>query len=311
MPEVSCVGILVADVIGRTIDSLPERGKLMRVEQMELHYGGCAAHTGGALARLGVETALIGKVGDDGFGDFMVRAMDKEGIDTTGIVRSQTASTSATMVMVDSGGERSFIHYLGANAEFALEDVNTALVKESRLLHVGGTFLMPAFDGQGTVSILRQAREAGAITSLDTAWDFSGRWLSVLDPCLEHLDYFVPSMDEARMVSGQHSPRDVAGFLIDHGVGTVALKMGEDGCYVRNRLDELTVPAYPVSPVDATGAGDAFAAGFLTGVVRNWDLETTARFACAVGAMSVAAIGATTGIRSLDQTLDFMRSFHV
>src|SRR5262249_30295958 len=103
-------------------------------------------------------------------------------------------------------------------------------------------------------------------------------------------------------------PEAIAQALLDGGARTVVLKMGESGCYVRTADAAFTVPAYRVDAVDALGAGDAFAAGFLAGLARGWDLEETARFACAVGAMCVTALGATTGVGSMEETLSFQRS---
>jgi sugar/nucleoside kinase (ribokinase family) len=91
-------------------------------------------------------------------------------------------------------------------------------------------------------------------------------------------------------------------------VGTVVLKLGEIGCYLRSRERAFALPALPVRAVDALGAGDAFAAGYITGLIHGWDLERTARFATAVGATCVTALGATTGVRSLAETLDFLRT---
>ena len=306
MPDIVCVGILVADVVGKPVDSLPGRGKLQLVDQMELHTGGCAANTGVALAKIGVSTGLIGMVGADGFGDYIVRAMERHGLDTTGIARSDRVNTSATMVMVHGDGERSFLHYFGANAELSLADINFDLIRNARIVHVGGSLLMPALDGQPTADLLRQARAAGVTTSLDTAWDSRGRWMELIGPCLEHLDYFVPSIEEARMLTGRHEPEDVAADIVERGVGTVALKMGAEGCYIRSGQSRLRIPVFSVEVIDALGAGDAFAAGFLTGVLQGWDLEKTGRFATAVGALSVTALGATTGIRPLEETLRFM-----
>ncbi|HET6382940.1 MAG TPA: carbohydrate kinase family protein [Armatimonadota bacterium] len=308
MPDVVCVGILVADVVGKPIDRLPDRGKLQLAAQMEMHSGGCAANTAVALAKIGVSTGIVGMVGHDGFGDFLIGAMERHGLDAAGVARSDRANTSATMVLVHSDGERSFIHYLGANAEFRLADVNFDLVSRARLVHVGGALLMPAFDGDPTAELLRRARSAGVITSMDTAWDSQGRWMSLIGPCLEHLDYFIPSIEEARMLTGLHRPERVAAALMNRGVRTVVLKMGADGCYLRSSDFELLLPAFPVKAIDALGAGDAFAAGFLTGVVNGWDLRETGRFANAVGALSVMSLGATTGIRALDETLSFMES---
>jgi sugar/nucleoside kinase (ribokinase family) len=308
MIDVTCLGILVADVVGKPVDKWPGRGKLELVDRMELHTGGCAMSTGIALSKIGLNVAVIGKVGTDGFGDFLVSELVRHGIDPSGIARDGSAATSATMVMVHGDGERSFIHYLGANAELTEDDVSFDVVGRSRILHVAGSFLMPKFDGEPTARVLKRAREMGVTTSLDTAWDSRGRWMSLIAPCLPYIDYAVPSIEEARMVTGKHDPRDVAQVLLDHGVKTVALKMGSDGCYIRNSDVELRLPIYKVEAVDAVGAGDCFAAGFLTGVVKGWDLEQTGRFANAVGACCVTALGATTGVKSLEETLEFMRA---
>jgi sugar/nucleoside kinase (ribokinase family) len=211
------------------------------------------------------------------------------------------------MVMVHTDGERSFIHYIGANAMLREEDVDLNVVKNTKILHVAGSFLMPGFDGQPTANILKKAKEMGVTTSLDTAWDSRGNWMKLLEPCLEYIDYAVPSIEEARMVTGKHEPADVAKVLMDKGVKTVALKMGDQGCYIKNGQDELSIPIYKVDSVDANGAGDSFAAGFLAGLVNGWDLERTGKFANATGAFCVTALGATTGIRDKETIEEFIR----
>jgi sugar/nucleoside kinase (ribokinase family) len=308
MAEVTCLGILVADLVGKPVDEYPSRGKLVLVDQLELHSGGCASSTGVALSKIGISAAMIGKVGSDGLGDFMIGVLAKNGIDARGVVRDPKVGTSGTMVMVHSDGERSFIHYLGANAALTENDVDFDLLDGTKILHVAGSFLMPGIDGEPTARVLKRAQEIGIITTLDTAWDSKGRWMSLLAPCLPYLDYAVPSIEEARMCTGKHDPADVAKVLRDHGVKTVALKMGEEGCYIRSADAEIRIPRYQVKAIDALGAGDCFSAGFLTGVLKGWDLEQTGRFANAVGALCVMALGATTGVKSLDETLAFMAS---
>src|SRR5579872_6393102 len=113
MTEIACLGILVADLLGRPIDSLPPRGRLGLVENMTLHIGGCASNTAIDLARLGVHTAVLGKVGTDGLGDFVVATLARDGLDTRAVVRDPRVNTSATMVLVGADGERTFLHYLG------------------------------------------------------------------------------------------------------------------------------------------------------------------------------------------------------
>lgn len=315
MADVTCLGIFVADVIARPVDEYPKRGELSLCEAIKPSIGGCAANTGIGMQRLGVNTGVMGKVGRDGFGEFVKGELSEGGLDIAGISEDPVASTSATMVMVAADGERSFIHCFGANATFTEDDVNWDIIGASKMLHVAGHFLMPSFDGAPCARILKRAREMGVITALDTAWDASGRWLETLRPTLPYIDYFVPSYSEARRcvegLQGKDTPENVARFFQDQGVGVVGLKMGEAGSYIRGGKEqdycELQIPPFRVRALDATGAGDAFAAGFLAGVMHGFDLEMTGKLANATGACCVTEVGTVAGIRSLDETLEFIK----
>lgn len=309
---VVCVGILVADVVGRPLRTLPEAGRLVLVDEMGLYTGGCAANTATALARLGIPVQVVGCVGQDPFGDFVVQALQRRGIGTEGIACDPTTGTSATMVMVDPDGERRFVHFIGANARLTLERIDLAQIRRAGIVHVAGALVLPGLDGPPMAQLLRAAREAGAVTFLDTVWDDTGRWMELLGPCLPYVDYFVPSLAEAQALTGKRAPEEVAATLLQYGVGTVALKMGAQGCLVlAHGQKPLYMPAFEVPVVDATGAGDAFAAGFIAGVYLGWTLEETARLANAVGALCVTGVGASGNVASLEETLAFIRSARV
>ena len=302
-----CLGIMVADIIGRPLHTIPEPGRLVLIDEMSLHTGGCAINSATALARLGLPVEVIGKVGADPFGDFLLNAMSERGIGISGVKCDDHVGTSATMVMVEPDGERRFVHYIGANANLSLSDVGVEIITTASILHIAGSLVMPGIDGQPTAELLAEARAAGVTTFLDTVWDDTGRWIDVLAPCLPQIDYFVPSLPEAQALTGLEPPEDVARALLGKGVGTVALKMGADGCLVMGDAgNPLRIPAFQVDVVDATGAGDAFAAGFIAGVWKGWSLAETARFANAVGALCVTGIGATGGVNTLPDTMQFM-----
>jgi sugar/nucleoside kinase (ribokinase family) len=304
-----CVGILVADVVGRPLRAVPDPGRLVLVDEMSLHTGGCAINSATALARLGLPVEVIGKIGSDSFGDFVLNALAERNIGTRGITRDKEVGTSATMVMVAPDGERRFVHYIGANARLTLKDIDLSMVEAGSILHIAGSLVMPGIDGQPTAELLRHARAEGVITFLDTVWDDTGRWMDILAPCLPYIDYFVPSLPEAQALTGLDDPAQVARALLERGVTTVGLKMGENGCLVMSGNGQMIrIPAFQVDVVDATGAGDAFAAGFIAGVWQGWLLEKTARFANAVGALCVTGIGASGGVRSLSETLAFMEN---
>ena len=303
-PDVVCVGILVADAIARPVDELPQRGTLGLVEEISLRGGGCALNTASALTKLGLRAAVVGKVGRDALGDFLVDLLRQRGVDASGVARDASAATSATVVLVDGAGERTFLHLPGANGALRADELDPDFLFCGRALHVAGSLVMPALDGEPTARILREARARGLLTSLDTVFDATGRWERVL-PALPHLDLFTPGLAVARALTGEEEPRRVAAWLRDRGVREVALTMGADGCYAAGEGFESFIDPVPVRAVDGTGSGDAFAAGLLYGKLAGWTFERAARFANGLGALATTAVGAVEGVPSLDQALSF------
>jgi sugar/nucleoside kinase (ribokinase family) len=300
--DVVCLGILVADVIARPVDELPH-GAVSLMDEISLHGGGCALNTATGLARLGLSVLVVGKVGEDTFGNFVVGLLDERGLDTRGVLRDPAVPTSATVVLVDRAGERSFLHLPGANGALGAEELAPEIFA-GRALHVAGALVMPALDGAPTAGLLAEAQRRGVHTSLDTVYDATGHW-ERLQPCLPHLDLLMASLAEAQGISGEHEPANAAAWFRDRGVAEVALKLGPDGCYVAGAEFEGDVPAFPVDVVDGTGAGDAFAAGVIYGRLAGWPLGDAARLANAAGALATTVVGATEGLLDLEETLAF------
>ena len=302
MTDVVCLGILVADAIARPVDEVPPRGALELVDEISLHGGGCALNTASALVRLGLDARVVGKVGADPFGDFILQLLDERGVDRRGVLQDSAVSTSATVVLVDSAGERTFLHLPGANGRLRREELDEDALFSGRALHVAGALVMPELDGSPTAGILEEAKARGLTTSLDTVWDATGRWERLL-PSLPHLDLFVPSLAEGSAISREPEPESVAAWLRKRGVGTVAIKLGAEGCFVASEEFEGFVAAPAVEAIDGTGSGDAFAAGLLYGHLAGWPLERAAALANAAGALAATAVGAVEGVRGLEDTL--------
>lgn len=312
MFDVACLGILVADAIAKVVDEIPERGKLLPIEQISLHSGGCAATAAINLAKLGMKSAVIGKVGKDGFGDFLKNYLEASGVSTEGLIVKAGINTSSSVVLSASNGERTFLHCFGANADFTYEDVNFGIINNSKILFVAGTNLLPKFDGMQCGRVLKEAKETGVYTAMDTAWDASGRWMKIVEPCLPHLDLFIPSYDEAKMIAGREEPEEIADVFLSKGVKLAVVKLGKDGCFIKSIAGEkYALPTYSqIKAVDTTGAGDSFAAGFLAGLTMGWDLYKCGKFGNAVGTHCVMEIGASTGIKSMKEILEFMDKYY-
>ena len=310
--DVVCLGIIVADVMGKTVERMPEPGKLEIFEQMELHPGGCAVNTAIGLHKLGIKARVMGKVGKDVFAEFILEKLKGCGVDTSGIKYAEKKSTSFTFAAINKRGERAFFHYTGANEELRFEDVDFGLIEGCKIFHVAGFYLMPQFDGEPVARVLQEAKKYRVTITLDTAWNSKVKnWQELIEPSRPYVDVILPAIEEARMFSKREKPADIASYLLSRGVKIVAIKMGGQGCYVKDGEQEFYLPAYPVEAVDTSGAGDAFVAGFLTGMIKGWSLRRTAEFANAVGALCVQDIGCTAGIKSLKETLSFMKKYSV
>lgn len=301
MTDVVCLGILVADVIARPVDVLPKPGTLALVDSIQLRGGGCALNTSSALVRLGLRAAALGKVGADPFGDFVLGLLAQRGVEAGGVLRDPSVPTSASVALVDASGERTFLHLKGANAAVRADELGEAPYA-GRALHVAGALVLDELDGEPVAALLAEARRRGLHTSLDTVFDGSGRWERVL-PALPHCDLVTPGLEEARAITGEREPERAVARLRALGAGTAAVTLGPDGCQVAGEDFEGRVPGCPVTAVDGTGAGDAFAAGLLYGRLAGWPLERSAWFANAAGALATTEVGAFEGVGDLSQTL--------
>lgn len=303
--RVLCAGIIVGDYIMKPVTVLPERGKLTLVDRTELHIGGCASNTAVVLGRLGVRVAALGKLGQDNLGRFVLQKLQDEGVEVSGIKTMPEVNTSGTGVMVHPDGERSFLHSLGTNAFFSPEDIDFDYVKKFDIVHFAGIFLLPKLEGKALAGVVEKARKSGLTVCLDTAWDSQARWLKVLKDALPFLDYFLPSVEEAKMITGKDTPEDVAKFLLDCGVRNVCLKMGEKGSFIMNRTEKHYFPALKFEVVDTTGCGDGYVAGFIAGLVKNFSFEKCGLLANLTGAKIATALGTTAGVQSWDDLAAF------
>jgi sugar/nucleoside kinase (ribokinase family) len=300
--HILCLGNVVVDVLAYPVDALPPKGGMTLVKDIRMALGGCASNTAVALAKMGTSVSLCAKVGQDPMGNFAVEELRRAGVDVAPVLRCPKTPTGATVVLVDSKAQRSFLHSVASNAELSPREVTPRLLKGFDFLHVGGYFLFPGLDGAPMGRLLKSAQQRGLVTVLDTAWDIHGRWMKALAPCLPHLDYFLPSEREVRHLVGRLSPRRAAEVFLRRGAGCVVIKMGEKGAYLRHKEGwELHQPARKTKAVDTTGAGDCFCAGFLKGLTLGFALPDCLKIACASGSLTVQVLGATSGIRSWEQ----------
>ena len=311
MKKVACVGILVADVIVETVTEYPEKGVLSPVNSITMHNGGNAMTASINLRKLGVESSMVGMVGNDTFGDFLKGRLKESGVNTSGLKTNEKVQTSASVLMIDNQAERSFFHTVGTNAVFSEKDIDYSIIDSCDMVFVTGTFLMDTFDGIETMNFLKKCKEMGKTTFLDVCWDAKGKWGEVLDMSLPYIDYLMPSIDEAIHIAGKEEPEDIADVFVAKGAKNIIIKLGSKGSYLRKENEKsgnIFKPYYIENPVDTTGAGDSFCSGFLAAFARGESLEECMKFANATGAHCVMAKGATSGIKTYEEIKSFMEN---
>jgi sugar/nucleoside kinase (ribokinase family) len=306
-PRVLSTGIVVADLVIPPLAELPAPGELVATEDFLLASGGCAANVAVSLAKLGVPSAVAGCVGADLFGDFLQRELSRLGVDTRGLRRSAERGTSKTVILPVGGEDRRFVHTFGANAEFTVEHVDRTLLADCDVFYLGGYLVLPGVEAPELAQLCAEARADGATTVLDVVVprgaDVS---LEAVRAVLPHVDFFVPNEDEARALTGEAKPHRGAARLVEAGCGTAIVTRGTAGAVLRSRDVLLKVPAPTVESIDQSGAGDAFSAGLIAGLLAGWDLERTLRFATVVGASATTALGCTAGVFSRAEAKAFM-----
>lgn len=300
-------GSCVVDVLVRpvSLDQPIGGGRLVRTDPLALTTGGIVSNSGITMARLGMRVAAMTYVGDDPWAEVIRTRYADEGIDTAELMTHPSAPTSTTAVLIAPDGERSFMHAVGAPKQLdkrAFLD-RLDLFASSRSMLLGYYPLLPNLLDD-LPEVLAAIRQTGCLTALDAAGD--GGTLEALEPCLTHLDCYVPSLAEATHQTGETDPQKIiAAYRAAGADELLGVKLGEQGALLSPRAGEFievpTIPA-PGAVVDTTGAGDCFFGGLLTGLLKNLDAKQAGRLASAAGACCVTGLGATTAIKDYATT---------
>jgi sugar/nucleoside kinase (ribokinase family) len=334
------------------LEELLTPGKLVNVGPAVISTGGSVSNTGLALHRLGVSVRLVGKLGEDQFGQMVLQFLARyDPALTQGMVVARQEQSSYTFVINPPGLDRIFLHCPGANDTFGEADITPDHLKDARLFHFGYPPLMRQMyldQGSQLKKLFRKVKRAGLVTSLDMARpdpdSEAGRvdWARLLERVLPWVDLFQPSLDETLFMldrlaferlqkAAETETRpggwlagldagclsDLAARLVGMGAAVVALKLGDQGLYVRTTTDrarlkslslrlgldpenwlgrECLAPCFKANVVGTTGAGDCTIAGFLTGALSGLSLEQVMTGAVATGACNVEAADATSGV---------------
>jgi sugar/nucleoside kinase (ribokinase family) len=296
--RVLVVGEINVDILLQGYAEFPVPGKEVLVDDFAMVLGSASAILAMGLARLGTHVAFVGKVGDDIWGRYCLQDMAGRGIDLARVARDERLKTGVT-VSISSPVDRALVTYMGAINALTAADVRDEAFTGHSHLHVSSFFLQEGLR-PGLAELFARAHRAGLTTSLDTGFDPSGRWDDGLAATLRETDLFFPNEVELRALTGCADP--VAGLRrLDNGHTRVVAKLGRDGAMTLDAGEALHVPSFPVEPLDTTGAGDSFNAGFLHRWLSGATLRECLRLGAACGALSTLGLGGTAAQPTLEQ----------
>lgn len=297
-----CVcGNVVFDILVRPVEQLRWAATTL-VETVSQQLGGNAGSTSFTLGKLGIATFVVTLAGRDPEAAAVIARLESAGVDTSRLMRTDEP-TSVAVSLVNPAGERALLYRLGASAA----EFPSFPIAGADHFHLAAVFRMRHLR-TAAPEVLRQAKALGMTTSVDTQWDTENEWMKVLAPSLPSTDLLFVNEDEARMLTGHSDPETAARTLREAGAKIVCVKLGPRGCMVFGECLSLMSPGFRVNAVDTTGAGDCFSAGYIAALQRNLSHGEAARFANAVGALSVEQLGATAGIRNWEETHEWINT---
>ncbi len=299
--RVLCCGLIVCDILIKPVSHRTLRVDTSTAESIKMSGGGDAHNVAVNLATLGVKTSLVGRIGTDEPGRWLLGGIRSSGVDASHLLLTDEA-TSTSAVLIRENGERNFVSCKGACHNLAEGDIPDSILHEHDILYVGSAFDLPGLDGEGMARLFGRADRAGMQIVLDVTANPCKRNMYTLAPSLRHVDFFMPSRREAAALSGRRNMKKAADFFHDRGPGTVAIKLGGEGSLLSHAGEKKIFPAHETAVVDTTGAGDAFVSGFIAAHVRGFSVDDCAKIGNAAGAVCIGHMGASgmlTGFEAL------------
>lgn len=307
--DLSAVGFLVLDVACAHADEMPPKGGALFVDQATMTVAGTAGATGYDCAMLGLDVQIAAEVGKDPMGNWLVSEMQAKGMNTDLVGRHDQAQTATSLLPINTDGARCAFFVPGTSNTFTLDTAMTEKAVDADFVHLGGTGLLASFDGDPSLKLLKRAKELDRATVFDLILANESA-VPLVTPLLPHIDYFIPSIEEAVAMAGVREPADVARWFKARGVKNAILTLEGDGVYVDPADGEpFHLPAHDIEVVDTTGCGDSFTAGIITGLARGWSIREAARFANTVAAHVAMGLGSQGALKNFDETVTAMNSW--
>ncbi|MEX0642723.1 MAG: carbohydrate kinase family protein [Pirellulales bacterium] len=306
MAVVGCAGILVADTFCGPMPRLPKAGELLAVEHLKSSPGGCAANVAICLARQGLCVDVAGCVGRDASADALLQELKSGRVGCDQVVRCADWPTSRTVILLVENEDRRYIHEFGANRAFTTRLIDRNWLNGLKLFYFGGLFATPGIAIDEFAELLTYCRRRGIVTVVDVVVPQSFECREQLSHILPHIDFFLPNSDEACRLTGESDVQHQLNALLAWGARTVVVTGGTNGCTASDGHRIWNCGTFAMRSTDPSGAGDAFAAGVITGALRGWEMDATLKYATALGGSATLSLGTTTSVFDAKQADEFV-----
>lgn len=298
--DVLCVGLSCMDVLIKNVDlSTPFESEKKPAERVNVGVGGDAANESVILSRLGHSVQIMTGLAEDGVGNYIQNYLERNGVDMTPSIISEEGESAINIIVIQNNGDRNFINSGVPKAAFFTPD--TEKIENVKVVSLASLFMPPFTDKENVLRVAKKAKEIGAITCLDVIVEETSR-LEEYKEALQYIDYVFPNSEEASILTGKTDLDEMADVFLGYGVKNAIIKIGKDGCFVKNKDGSFIAPGYTVkNVVDTTGAGDNFASGLISGLLQGKELKDACRYACAVAGVAIQFQGGCTGVQSREQ----------
>ncbi|HIE33807.1 MAG TPA: carbohydrate kinase family protein [Candidatus Altiarchaeales archaeon] len=273
------------------VERIAREGEHSPIKEFYEFPGGSAANTIAGLAKLGVKAGFIGAVGDDKEGKFLLNEFKKFGVDIGGI-DILNGHTGIIIGFVDDKGERTLYPYPGVNDLVEFRKEYSRYLENTKYLHLSSFVNDKQFDVQKR---LVESLPKNIIISFCPSDLYARRGMDELLPIIERGSIIFLNETEIREITGE-GYRGGSTILIENGADTVVVTLGKGGCYIKNSDSEYRINAFHTRVVDTTGAGDAFNAGFLYGIINGKSLEESGRIGNWIASKCIEKFGARAGL---------------
>jgi sugar/nucleoside kinase (ribokinase family) len=292
--------------VSMRIPEMPIPGQDVYVDELAFNLGGSATNTAIILTRLGCSSRILGSIGMDPNGEYLLKTLTSYHIDTSLIQHRKERPSGQIFLTVLPDGERTMYSFRGANVLTTPQDILPEVVRQSGLVHISGYTFLESPQRDTARHLIEIAHQYGIPISMDTGLDPVVHAHAAMRPLLKYLSICICGQHEGSLLTGKEEPEEMINAFLDLGIHCTAIKLGKQGCMIGVDGETMRLPALSIQAIDTTGSGDAFSAGLLIAFLNHFRLPEMGALANALGAHAATHLGPISAKLEWSDLLSFL-----